>query len=691
MSPKTALTLLLIALAANQASPEPVVPGPPLVYPTEKDVYWYPDSVIDNLPKKINWGDHEDELGNRINYLTTMKNQHSPAYCGSCWAQSIVSHMSDRINIHIHFGTSPETTISPQMLVACAFDHAKRMNGCSGGDTWHGMKWIQDNFLYTSSCMPYTAEDTTCQQGYPLCSWVNKDGEFVEVDPELIPKYTFKEIRNLTIGFNQLETTLTRDEQLRIIKRNEKNMMAELQKGPIVCGVASTKLLGQLRGKEIWSNRRKYAYNHDISIVGYDDTGEQNYWIVRNSWGEPFGYEGYFNVLKGEGIIGIELLCRAGDPIVLLPGNPGFKRSFTRPIIDYKSERRVLSSVGGKEEKRASQLFDYVAQAYRHLKKALTSKKTAKGASVKITRDNKQISKTTLKSGLSLEMNKKHPKFEILESKPGFPTAQKLKLHATPNQTPLPKSLDYTYYQGQNIASWTVNQHYPRNCKSSHAIAALGALSDRINLKRIQDNIVGPGSKVTLSVQSLLNCGVGTCEDGGSTQTAYKFVFDKAAYPNGCNFYKAESPAPGDAVCDAMATCSQCLKDTTTSPVVCAPIEKPPEFGIKAYGKISGAEQMKREILNEGPIACEIFSTHGFFHYTGGVYSEYRDLLRKNYNVVIVGWDVDPSGVEYWIGRASYGTFWGEKGYFRLKMYEDNLGVEDICYWATPDREIQGR
>jgi len=39
---------------------------------------------------------------------------------------------------------------------------------------------------------------------------------------------------------------------------------------------------------------------------------------------------------------------------------------------------------------------------------------------------------------------------------------------------------------------------------------------------------------------------------------------------------------------------------------------------------------------------------------------------------------------EYWIGRNSWGTYWGEWGFFRIQMYSDNLGIETDCDWGIP-------
>jgi len=103
------------------------------------------------------------------------------------------------------------------------------------------------------------------------------------------------------------------------------------------------------------------------------------------------------------------------------------------------------------------------------------------------------------------------------------------------------------------------------------------------------------------------------------------------------------------------------------------------------YGTVSGSNDMKAEIYARGPIACEIDATDNFLDYTGGIYSEWVLFPMSNHVLAVVGWGVDStSGEEYWIGRNSWGEFWGEKGYFQIKMGSDNLGIENNCYWIVP-------
>ncbi len=66
---------------------------------------------------------------NGVSYLTNLKNQHIPQYCGSCWAQAATSSLSDRIKIARN-ASWPDINISPQVVISCSTNDT----GCHGGE-----------------------------------------------------------------------------------------------------------------------------------------------------------------------------------------------------------------------------------------------------------------------------------------------------------------------------------------------------------------------------------------------------------------------------------------------------------------------------------------------------------------------------------------------------------------------------
>jgi cathepsin X len=70
-------------------------------------------------------------------------------------------------------------------------------------------------------------------------------------------------------------------------------------------------------------------------------------------------------------------------------------------------------------------------------------------------------------------------------------------------------------------------------------------------------------------------------------------------------------------------------------------------------------------------------------NYTGGVFEDKTGNKDIDHSISVIGYGVD-NGVKYWLGRNSWGTHWGEYGFFRIIRGVDNLAIESDCSWATP-------
>jgi len=83
---------------------------------------------------------------------------------------------------------------------------------------------------------------------------------------------------------------------------------------------------------------------------------------------------------------------------------------------------------------------------------------------------------------------------------------------------------------------------------------------------------------------------------------------------------------------------------------------------------------------------CGVHVTDKFVAYSGGIFEQVFDPLvfLLDHELAVVGWGTDEKGEEYWVGRNSWGSYWGEQGFFRIKMHKANLGIELQCSFATP-------
>jgi len=245
----------------------------------------------------------------------------------------------------------------------------------------------------------------------------------------------------------------------------------------------------------------------------------------------------------------------------------------------------------------------------------------------------------------------------------------------------LPAAWDWRNISGVNYLSWSRNQHIPQYCGSCWAHGTTSALADRINIAR---NNTFP--QIALSPQVIINCEAGGDCDGGNPLGVYQFGNQVGIPEDSCqNYLAADGTGP---TCSAIEQCKTCTPPAPPTgengQANCSAVKNFTQWKVSQYGSVSGVNNMKAEIYARGPIGCGIDATTGLLAYTGGIYSEFSLFPSINHEISVVGWGADEEGTEFWVVRNSWGTYWGEQGFFRIKLNSDNLAITTDCDWGVP-------
>lgn len=108
-------------------------------------------------------------------------------------------------------------------------------------------------------------------------------------------------------------------------------------------------------------------------------------------------------------------------------------------------------------------------------------------------------------------------------------------------------------------------------------------------------------------------------------------------------------------------------------------------------------ELMRLALVHGGPVAVGFEVYPDFQMYQGGVYrhtgvhrslnlgSPFDPFELTNHAVLVTGYGVDKeTGLKYWSVKNSWGSGWGENGYFRILRGTDECGIESLAVEASP-------
>lgn len=283
----------------------------------------------------------------------------------------------------------------------------------------------------------------------------------------------------------------------------------------------------------------------------------------------------------------------------------------------------------------------------------------------------------------------------------------------------LPQHFDWRDVNGRNWVLPDVNQHIPAFCGSCWIHGTVAQLNDRINILR-----GGKWPYVMLARQSLLNCvrGENNTEPpgcyGGDSWLVYKHMKHTKVPDETCNTWKAvnqkcepknicsncAAPAGYEALAQEHIPLTKFIEQTSKFDYTagCKPLTGFIGYQVSDYGSVSGEADMMKEIYARGPISCTLGASNlmAGFESNPGVLKEgvfVQDLRPGiDHSVEVAGWGETASGLKYWAIRNSWGTYWGEAGWFRLRRGVDQSSIEKDCNWAVPtfddmNLELQGK
>jgi C1A family cysteine protease len=237
----------------------------------------------------------------------------------------------------------------------------------------------------------------------------------------------------------------------------------------------------------------------------------------------------------------------------------------------------------------------------------------------------------------------------------------------------LAKNWDWRNVSGQNFVP---RLRLQKSCGSCYVFSSVSSLESRL---RVLTNNV---DKTEFSRQFPLSCSPYTegC-DGGYPILVGKFFNEFEIIPEECFEYEASNVS-----CSRVCDYTKYKKKYSVSKY---------EYLGGFYGATSEVSMMK-EIRARGPIPGNISVPWSFSYYKDGIYS-HEKFLSKNvgklskstlfdkrlswekvdHSILIVGWG-EENGVKFWIGMNTWGSQWGENGFFRILRGENECSIESM-------------
>jgi cathepsin L len=183
--------------------------------------------------------------------VTAVKNQQQ---CGSCWSFSTTGSVEG-----CHFlGTQKLVSLSEKNLMDCSWSQGNL--GCNGGLMTAAMDYI-----------------------------IKNSG----VDTEA--KYPYSPVSSHTCKYNAANKGSTLAKYSNVQEGSEDSLQNSVNSGPTSVAIDASHSSFQMYSSGVYyePDCSSDQLDHGVLAVGWGTSGSDDYWIVKNSWGEDWGNAGY--------------------------------------------------------------------------------------------------------------------------------------------------------------------------------------------------------------------------------------------------------------------------------------------------------------------------------------------------------------------------------------------------------------